>query len=160
MALVKISDAHRRALIAARTSYNPKSARKAAWRAIRADSDIARYIPSGAKLGVDVDGSGTYALALYVKNSTPRRYLSKPDAATAVPVTSDGRFMAAVTPDTTPQWTRVDRETLRAILSDQATDCPEDFERVAVLPAGFPQSLPDTAVVLDGATGHLYFRPQ
>lgn len=150
---LRISETLAAALRNARNAAN-KQAKKSAWSAIR--SAYSQYIPSGAKLGVEIDDatSDNY-LALYVKGTDPHTYLTMPDAAHA-PAATTGQFVTITpTAPTGRTWASIDRAALLQLLRD---DVDEQVTYDPVLPAGFPTPASDDALVLDSSTGTLYFR--
>lgn len=152
MSILKINDSE--------SSAFARGDKKQAWTAVRRRLGIGGRI----KLGVNnVRGAADYRM-LYVKGSAPRQYLidaygrtttdvnygAARDAATPVP----SRFAAAADTSSSTGWFALDRDTLLEVVRDHI----DDDDEVSLLPADFPATLAGDALVLDPATGTLYFR--
>lgn len=130
---------------------NDKAMKKTLWAGIR--FAFGDSIPKGVKLGVDIDDNGTDVYrALYVKGSSPRQYLT-------APVVRDASNFITLTPGVGEglQWASISRACLLRILRE-SDDGSVVFEESEDLPANFPAPASDDALVLDSATGTLYFK--
>lgn len=159
MTTITVSSYHSASLASARRAGE---SRKHIWSAIRQQFGI----PTSLKLGKDSNN------ALYVKDSSPRKFLQADDsgrysdvltnrsqAASQVsfPVDApvqpvDARFAVSDINTHLGPWLQVNK----ADLLDLLRDCADADD--AALPVGFPADLGQDAVVFDPTTGTIYFR--
>lgn len=152
----------------AKNASDPKTAKRAAWSAIRS----AHGIPSYVKLGAEVDPNAAGYGSVWVKDSNPRTFLhvdtqgrytsslvdgATPPPATVsapTPVATASKFMVAGGSANDTTWHVVTKQELLALLREGAPSGDE----AGPLPDDFPTNLGTDSVVLDGSSGCLYYR--
>jgi hypothetical protein len=153
MSKIIISQSYKDQLAAARVNG---LSRTPLWNSIRS----AYGIPSSIKLAM------TCARELYVKGTDPKQFLHEYKGAfvsamadMSAPVATSGiemsRFVVATTRDDLPQsdWSRVSVEDVLYTMRDS-----DNVEDGATLPEGFPKGAGRDALIVDSATGDVYFR--